>query len=215
MRDWLVLDIATAPIPEARRYLDGTIKAPKHYKKPDVIADYIREETERQIAEAAVDIDLCRLTAVGLIRVTVSGDVLVESTVHLSKTEALEKAVLTTVAAMTEECSTVTYGGLRFDLPVLMRRAAYLGVDFPAINLDRYRSPHVDLCELMSFGDKQKTRPLGWYVKRLGWVDLEKPLSGEEEAKVHETGKWEALAASVTHDIVAIKRLAQWTGVMR
>jgi len=108
----------------------------------------------------------------------------------------------------------VTYGGHFFDLPLLMRRAKYLGVAFPWVNVDKYRSPHTDLLDLMSDRDPQRRKSLGFYVRRLK-MGLTKPLAGVEEAKVYESGRWDELARSLNHDVCAIKRLAEWAGVIK
>jgi hypothetical protein len=42
-----------------------------------------------------------------------------------------------------------------------------------------------------------------------------KPLSGAEEAQVHESGRWADLELSVRHDLTATKRLAEWLGVIQ
>jgi hypothetical protein len=107
----------------------------------------------------------------------------------------------------------ITYAGLHFDLPVLQRRALYLGVPFPKLNLDRYRTPHIDLMELLSGGDRERRRSLQFFCKRLGWTDLVKPLSGAEEAQVFSSGRWEDLRASLAHDLEATSRLATFARV--
>jgi len=207
LTDYVVLDVATAPIDGAAGYLEGTIKAPANYKDADKIAAYIADKEADRLAMAAVDVDLARLTAIGICQ----DDVVA---VYDAQTEAAERALLATVAEAVAGQVIVTYGGLRFDLPLLMRRARYLGVAFPDLALDRYRSEHVDLCELLSDRDPQRRRSLGFYVKRLGWTDLDKPLSGADEARVFETGQWDALAASVYHDVAAARRLAAWLGLV-
>jgi hypothetical protein len=51
-------------------------------------------------------------------------------------------------------------------------------------------------------------------VRRLGWTDLLKPLTGAEEAQVPQTGRWDELRASLAHDVDATVRLARWLGVI-
>ena len=202
---YLILDIATAPILNAADYVEPA-SAPAHYKDPEKIAAYVAEKTAERLAEAALDLDLARVIAVGI---------------HYDKTTrvltALDDAeeTLIRLAAYGEERDIITYGGFRFDLPMLMRRARYLGVDFPAVNVDRYRSPHVDLLDVLSDRDPSRRRPLDFYVRRLGWDDLlPKPLSGLEESQVPQSKRWNELAQSVTRDVEAVRRLAQWLGVI-
>jgi hypothetical protein len=204
----LIIDVASAPLPDAEQYLDGTVRAPANYKDPDKIAAYVAEKAADRLAEAALDIDLARITAIGTS---------LESTnisLSLCRDEQDERLALTELATRLTGVCLVTYNGHSFDLPLLMRRARYLGVTFPAINLDRFKSPHVDLLEVLSDRNPTRRRSLQFYVKRLGWTDLTKTLTGAEEAQVPVTGRWEDLADSLRQDITATYRLAQWLGVM-
>ena len=207
LTNYVVIDVATAPIADAASYIEGTAKAPANWKDEVKILEYIREKEGERIALAATDVDLARITGIGL-----GGTEVEEPGSWLCRTEDDERAILGMVARLVRKANLVTFGGFNFDLPLLMRRARYLGVAFPLLNLDRYRSPHVDLCELLSDRNPQRKRPLGFYVKRLGWTDLVKPLSGQEEARVHETGQWDLLAESLAHDVQATQRLAEWAG---
>jgi hypothetical protein len=218
LTNWICLDIATAPLPEAGSYLEPG-SAQSNYWYPEKIAAYFAEREAEQRDRLALDLDLCRMTGFALRRDD-DADV---TAIMLQDGESAEQMEL---ASFADELAgldwhhvnppaIITFGGLRFDLPVLMRRARYLGMDFPVLNLDRYRTPHVDLCDLLSDRDPSRRRSLDFYVKRLGWTDLlPKPLAGADEAKVFETGRWDLLAASVRRDVTAIYRLAQWAGVI-
>jgi len=208
----LILDIATAPIADADNYLDGTVRAPSTYKDPEKIKAYIEEKTAERVAMAGVDLDLARVTGVGFTTDGWSG-----IGVELARDEDAERSTLAHVASLIDPYKTVivTFGGLNFDMPLLMRRARYLNVPFPALSLDRYRSPHIDLCELLSDRNPQRRRSLDFYAKRMGWNDLNpKPLSGADEAQVPVTGRWDELAASIKRDVTATYRLACWLDVI-
>lgn len=205
----LILDLATAALPDAETYLEGTVKAPSNYKQQEAIDAYVAEKKAERLAAAALDIDLARITALGF---AIGPNVI---DVRVCRDEADERLLIEDVAALLTPMPTiVTFGGFNFDLPLVMRRAKYLGVTFPAINLDRYKSPHLDLCELLSDRNPNRRRSLQFYVKRMGWTDLTKLLSGNEESQVPTTGKWDELEASVRHDVTATYRLAQWCGVI-
>lgn len=210
MRDWLILDIATAALPDAERYLEGTVRAPGNYKDPVKIAEAIAEKTAERIRMAATDVDLARITGFGMWH-----DALSSPSVVTLKDEPSEAAILRAIANDLRRLNPmiITFGGFSFDLPLLMRRARYLGIDFPKIDLDRFRSPHVDLCEILSDRNNDRKRSLQFYVKRLGW-DISKTLTGAEEAQVPTTGKWDELAASLDHDVTATHRLAKWLEII-
>jgi hypothetical protein len=207
MKNYIVLDVASAPLPDAETYLEGTVRAPANYKQQAAIDAYVAEKTAERLLMAATDIDLARITAVGV--VNDGGERLT-----LCRDEAAEHEALTSLACLIDRTPTITFGGFNFDLPLIQRRARYLGVPFPLLNLDRYKSPHIDLCELLSDRNPQRRRSLQFYAKRLGWTDLVKTLSGAEEAQVPVSGKWDELESSLRHDVTATHRLAQWVGVL-
>ncbi len=203
---WLIIDVATAALPDASVYLEGSSKAPANYKDPEKIAAYLKEADAERLNSAALDLDLARITGIGTL--TSNDDA---PNVHVGGFEEDECAMLVSAAEILKRTDTIiTYAGHNFDLPMLMRRALYLGLKFPWINLDRYRSPHIDLCELLSDKNPQRRRSLKFYAKRLGWSDIHKTLDGAEEAQVPVTGRWEDLEASLRHDVMATHRLAQW-----
>lgn len=209
---WLIIDVASAPLPDADTYLEGVVRAPSNYKDEAKIAEYITEKTAERLQMAATDLDLARITGLGTLH---AGDR--DPNVHVGGLEADERAMLKHAADMIGKGDTqiITYAGHSFDLPLLMRRAKYLGIAFPWINLDRFRSNHVDLCEVLSDRNPQRRRSLQFYAKRLGWTDIHKTLSGAEEAQVPTSGKWEDLEASLRHDVMATHRLAQWWGAIK
>jgi hypothetical protein len=204
---YIILDTASAPIDGAEAYVEQAT-APSTYKDPEKIAAYVKEKTAERIESAGLDLDLARLTGVGIW----DG---IGTVIHLCKDEQAERAVLQVVGDLLDDGPStriITYNGFSFDLPLLMRRARYLGIRFPKLNLDRYRSPHVDLLAELSDRDPSRRRPLGFYAKRMGWTDLKKTLTGAEESRVHVTGQWDELRDSILHDVEATRRLAVWLG---
>ena len=108
----------------------------------------------------------------------------------------------------------MTFNGLAFDLVILERRYLYLGLPALGWQLDKYRTNHIDLLARLSGGDRERRRSLEFYVRRLGWADLHKPLSGADEALAPGRGQWLELAESVSHDVTATVRLARWMGIL-
>lgn len=210
--NWLILDIATAAVPDVEQYLTPAAErtTPSNYTKPESIAAWQQADFEKDRSRAALDWDLARITGIGW-----AGGLHVGSqSVSIRDQDTEQEALLMVAALIKTGDRLISYNGRAFDWPLLMRRARYLGVEFPAINCDRFKSPHLDLMDLLTLHDPSKRKALGWYVRRLGWTDLVKPLSGEEEARVPETGRWDDLAASLAHDVEATRRLAAWLGVL-
>lgn len=212
MSRYLICDIATTAIDGAAEYLEVP-SAPANYKDPVKIAAYIEEKQAENLTKIALDPDLGRITAIG-----VSDDGLTE--VMLCKDEAAERKALLALKMLIwpsesdHPTQLIGFNALRFDWPFLLRRALYLGVRLN-INLDRYRTPHVDLFDRLTHHGLVTGHALAWYAKRLGWRDLVKPLSGAEEAQVPASGKWDELELSVKHDLEATRRMAEWMGVLQ
>ncbi len=204
----LVLDLATCPLPQASDFLEPA-SAPANYKDQAKIDDYIKSANEAALAKAGLDVDLGRIAMIGLWSWDATGP-----QVLTCKDEAEEAVALRMVAAILKKHNPVLvgYNSLKFDWPYLMRRARYLGVDLKPINIDKFRSPHIDLMERLSYRGALQYRSLGFWVKRMGWTDLTKTLTGAQEALAPQNGQWAELEQSVLHDVVATKRLAEWMG---
>jgi hypothetical protein len=212
---WMILDLATAPIGNAAEFIEPAESrdAPSNYKTPEAIEKYQRESFDRDVRMAGADLDLAQITGVAFwtlehgLKIGVTyGD------------ETAEQKIVGTLAGIIRDqhCAIITYNGLAFDLPMLIRRAAYLGIPMPFISLDRYRSDHLDVYETLTNHGKNKARSLEWYVRRFG-LGLEKPLSGEQEARIldqpQDPAAWELLRKSLRHDVLAIARVATLFGL--
>lgn len=208
----LVVDVATAPIDRVEEFADpDAIKAPDHYKDPLKIADYEDRMRLNLGEKSALDPDLSRITGIGTLDPTLGP----EPQIALLRTEAEEKSCIEALGDLIEgspDLQLVTFNGLAFDLPTLMRRARYIGVEFPRIQLEHWKSPHIDVLLALRFERPQifKAHSLQFYVRRLGWTDLKKTLTGVEEANVWKTGKWAELKNSIRHDCLATYRLGLW-----
>lgn len=207
----LVVDIATAPIPDAAQFIEP-VSAPSNYKKQEVIDAYVKEKEAEQADRAGLDLDLCRISGIGWQRFFDAKD---PPVVEIYQNEDHERQGLVNMSSRIAEGHTlISYNGLRFDWPILMRRALYLGVSFPTISLDRFKSNHIDLFAKLTNSGQLPGKSLRFYASRLGWLDLEKTLTGAEEAQVFQSGKWKELASSIRHDVTATVRLAKWMGIL-
>lgn len=207
MSNYLVLDIATAPLDDAGDYLTDPIEAPSNYKDEAKIAAYIANARQAKLDKAALDPDLCRISGVAFAWGPESPSVDPVVHVRLANDEDESDMLLELTDAIDPSTVLVGFNSRSFDWRVLMRRALYLGVKFPRINVDRYRSTHVDLFDVLSDKGTGTAHSLQFYVKRFGWTDLSKPLEGAAEAQVFQTGDWDNLALSLSHDVLASYRL--------
>ena len=203
----IALDVSTAPVNNAADFLMPAAdrKPPKNYSKPESIAAWQQDDFEAELRSCGLDLDLACITGVATWRSDEP-----EPWVKTCATTEDELVALRVLGQLINDRRIVTYNGHNFDLLVLQRRAKYLNASFPTINTDRFKSNHCDLLQELSYRDNRRMKPLSFYVRRLGWTDLRKPLSGEEEARVLESGRWAELEQSLHHDITAIHRLSQW-----
>lgn len=215
---YLVLDLETISIPNASDFIvTDDIEAPENYKKPEAIAGYIEREKTRRLERSALDMDLARICAIGC---AMSPDNVVVSILKDEPDEACELLKLAPELDPYHRdfVTLITFNGRSFDIPLLMRRARYLGVNFPRINLDRYKSPHIDLYEELTMRGTIKAHGLRWYFKRHGWTDLidADPLAngGADVARAWAEGHYEDVGAHVRCDVAGTIRLAQWMGVI-
>jgi hypothetical protein len=218
---YLILDIETLPISNAAEFVSmDDIAAPANWKDPEKINGYCEAERQKRISAAALDMDLARVCAIGL-----ASDRM-EPKAILCQDDAVEASELAELGndldqfkAHSELLSIITFNGHAYDLPLLMRRAKYLSVPFPRINLDRYKSQHIDLYEELRMKRNDiKAHGLRWYMRRLGWTDLLEadPLKngGADVAQAAAEGRWDDIAGHVLVDIKGTLRLAQWLGVV-
>jgi len=209
----LIIDIATAPLEDVDTYLEPPM-ADKRLKDPAKIEADLAEKITEARERAALDLDLLRITAIGVAHTDRIG-----LDVWLCCTMEDERAALQRLAVALKDdygglVPLVTWNGHGYDLPALMRRAKWLREPFPILSTDRYKSINRDLMLEMSDRDPKRYRSLNFYIRRQGWTDLiEKPLSGADEAKVHQTGQWAELDVSVRRDVEALRRLAVWWGI--
>jgi predicted PolB exonuclease-like 3'-5' exonuclease len=107
----------------------------------------------------------------------------------------------------------VTYNGLSFDLPYLMRRSLFLGIRYPSLNLDRYRTPHLDLMQHLSFNGVLTRRSLKFYLNRFN-IPNEDSTTGKEIGAMVKAGDWAGVSAHCAADVIGTKQLAQRLGLI-
>jgi len=200
----LVFDIETAPLPEAADYLnDIPVEAPSNYKDPVKIAAYIAEKQAKALADCALDVDLCRIVAIGTC---------MEGGPNVATMTAIdayaETSMLTIFWKVASGRHVIGYNCLAFDLPVLLRRSLYLGVSVPAIQIDRFKHPLVsDLQDVLSYSGKLTWRGLDFYCRRFG-IDVPDGLKGADIGQAVAEGRWEAVEAHVRADVQKTAMLA-------
>ncbi len=204
----LVLDVETVALDDAAEFIEEP-EAPSNWKDPEKIAAYIKDARAKAIGRCALDVDLCRVVCLGWHRTIDS-----EPRLLHAGTATYEAAMIAAFWNHAEDTDQIIgFNILGFDLPVLIRRSQYLGVPVPALNLDRYRTPHVDLMERLSFNGKLKYRSLDFYCKRFG-IDVPDEHSGKDIAALVQAGDWDGVASHCRCDVLKTKMLAERIGVL-
>lgn len=160
MQKIMVLDIETAGHPDRVRFvpepeLVTAEEAPASTKKPDARMNWalkkndgLRDKYDEAVARMPLDVDLCRIVAVGWKVQLDSGTFLCES---MGANNDEEEAAILKVfwRSWTQFGSRMCgFNIIGFDLPILMRRSWILGVPFAPVRLRRYSTEYaIDLMQ--------------------------------------------------------------------
>lgn len=183
----LVFDIETAANPENLALMPDP-KPPANLKDQAKIEAAIAEKKAEQIEMAALDPDYGKILSIGYaagpdmpISVTLVGESVCvewdpETGNEVSFREVTEADVLTEFWEAFARCggNCVGYNILSFDLPYLLRRSMYLGVQVPYFPvLARYRNePVTDLMAILCNWDSYKAKSLKQMARLLGITPL-------------------------------------------
>jgi hypothetical protein len=207
----LVIDLETAAIDRAGEFVE-TPSAPANYKDEAKIAAYIEEARQTSINRCGLDPDLGRIVCGGFM-LEGRDDEPVVIPCRTERDEALflrdlwKEVVLPNRAHRT----IITFNGLSFDLLFLMRRSLYLGVVYPHLNIDRYRTSHVDLCARLSFNGVLKPHSLQFYAKRFSLPVEPDPISGADIPAMVKDGSdtsWKMIQRHCRSDVLTTYLLA-------
>jgi hypothetical protein len=208
----LILDLETAPLPNAADYLDPVTPA-KNLKDPEKIKADLEEKSRKQREDCGLDWNLNRIVCAGLWPDSHS-----DPSVLIAQDEEGEREILRALGAWMSPMRHTLIGFCirRFDVPTLLARARYLNVKLPWISLKRWDNPHVtDLYDVLTFDDQPCTsvmkRSLPSFCRRFG-IDVEDAHTGADVAALVEAGNWDAVAAHCRADLQRTARLAARLG---
>lgn len=209
----IIVDIETVAIDGAAALIEP-VSAPSTYKDPEKIAAYIAEKTAEAAAKAALYPWTARVVALG-----VSADA-VGDVVYLAGDETDEAEALRRFWRLCHHVddryveAIIGFNHLAFDLPVLLARSLLLGVPTPAISLDKYRSPHIDVMARLTWHGAIPARSLKWFARRFG-LPVEDSVGGADVARLVAAGDWEAVHAHCLSDVRLTRALAERLKVVR
>jgi len=200
--DLLFFDIETAPMAGASDWIEPG-EAPSNYKDAEKIAAYIAAAQVKELEKAALDLDLCRVVAIGW----ALNDDAVQSVVNLP-----EQDMLTAFWSDVREPgrTLVGFNCLGFDLPVLVRRSQYLGEPVPYLNITKHRHPGIlDVMQLLSFDGLVRARSQSFYCKRFNITGgaVADTITGADIGRLVDAGEWDKVSAHVIADVEKTRAL--------
>ena len=204
----LTIDIETFSLDGAAQFIEEP-SAPANYKDPEKIAAYIEQKRAENLTRCALDPDLCCIVAIGYTH-PVTGEIHVLT----MDAESNELSRLRQFWDVVAGHDFVGFNLLGFDLPVLMRRSQYLSVtNYRNTPVDRYRTPHIDLMERLSFNGKLKYRSLDFYCRRFG-IDVPDLTSGKDIDAMVKAGDWQGVSDHCRADVQKTRLLAERLSVV-
>lgn len=215
---YLIVDLETAPLEGAEQYLDQP-EAARNLKDPEKIAADLEKKQLEQRDHMSLDWNTCSIAVLGAY-----ADQWSEPRIVAAKPDH-EADILRWLADLIKpkrgvQRPVVGFYVRQFDALVLMQRARYLGVDFPALSLKRWDNPDmVDLFDVLTFDDARCTfvmrRTLDKFCQRFGLDVPEDGMRGEDVPRLIAAGDWAAVEAHCRNDVLKTKALAERLGVIR
>ncbi len=202
----IIVDVETIPTVNVEQWLDP-VRPDSRLKDPVKIEASKADKLAAILEKAALEPDLCEVVAVGY---QVQG----QARVTLTRADCEETGLLTTLWQAIGDKRIIGYNVIAFDIPVIVRRSQLLGVPFAMPNIDRFRTPHIDLMQRLSFNGALTFRSLGFYVRRFGLSVPPDTVSGADIASLVASGDWEAVRRHCALDVQATGLLARRLGYL-
>lgn len=206
-RPILFLDLETIGHDRAEDWLDP-VEPAGNLKDPEKIKASVIEKTASRRAKLGLDPHTARIVVIGT-----QPENGVDPVISQLTTEDDEFCDLHVLAlALRDHPIICGYYIRQFDLPMLMRRAQLLDVDFPRIDLRRYSNPDViDLYDVITFDGTLQNGAmkltLDAVCRRFGIVVEDAHTGADVEALVA-AGDYAAVAAHCRADLDRTRQLA-------
>lgn len=203
-RPWLILDLETTAIDDLDQFADD-LRIDSRLKDPAKVAEARAAARER----AALDLDLARIVCAGLWESDYSTPAALLAETPFTERDIIHAAWLAIARCLESGGLLVTYNGLGYDLPLLMRRAQYLDVPFKPIELNKFRpGPVLDLQNVLSFSGLKPFRSLDFYARRFG-LGIDDDIDGGDMPALISAGDWDAVRRHNLADLRRTQALAQ------
>lgn len=205
---WIVGDVETAP----RTGIDGFLeepKAPSNWKDAALIAAEVEKKRKAQIAQVALDPNLCRIVSLGY-----QTETMARPRVHLCRDEQDEREALDVFWHLRSKSrdgqpfrTFVGFCNSLFDALVMVQRSRLLGLPDPGLELRRYDNEDVrDLYRALAFPDIHHTSVMAETLEnfcRLFGIEVNDEIDGSQIPQLVADGLWDHVAA---HNEACVKR---------
>lgn len=209
----IIVDIETAPHPDAARYLEP-VQAARNLKDPEKVKADIETRTKEREERLGLDWNVGRIVAIGTW--TAQDEFMSVS----CQDEEWEAAALSAFWEIAKSRTIIGFNCKSFDLPYLIQRSRLLGVRAPWLDLGKYTQKGViDLFLELTFSQGTydqgaMRRTLRAFATRFG-VDVPDETSGKDVAAMVEAGDWAGIKAHCLADVEMTLGLARKLGHVR
>lgn len=208
---WLIHDFETTAREDIDQFADD-MKIDRRLTDPEKIA----AARAKRLEMAATDIDYARVVCSGIWTSDQAAPyVMAGLTVESEQEQLAALAAAYEDIVLSRGGVIVGFNNRTYDLPLAMRRARILGVPFPRIPLDKYRSTQiVDLLRVLTFGyevDRDKWKKLDVYC-RLHGITIADPACGADVPDLIAKGDLDSVIAHNLADLQRCHALASLLG---
>jgi uncharacterized protein YprB with RNaseH-like and TPR domain len=199
----LTIDIETMAGANAAQLITAP-KAPGNYKDPEKIAEYEANALANAVDNAALNIFANQVISIGTWTESAGANIVI------AKTRDEERFHLAALGLLISNNGyrrpTVTFNGRYYDLPCIQIRALIHKLDFPKLDLfPAWKSPHIDLMDLLTFGGKFPKQSLDFYCRVFG-IDTDesedvKAIHGRDVRRLVAEGRWDLIESHCRYDV--------------
>lgn len=210
----VIMDLEAVAIDNVEQFVEP-VEAAKNLKDPDKIAADVERKQREQVDRAALFPWTCRVVCLGWIN-DEGHERIVTCRDERAEADALQQFWADCVFRDDGRFirPIITFCGRTYDLPVVLARSMLLGVPAPALNMDRYRSPNIDLADRLTWHGAIQLRSLKFFARRFG-IPVEDTISGADIAGLVAADQWTDVAAHCLSDVRLTRALAERMGIVR
>jgi uncharacterized protein YprB with RNaseH-like and TPR domain len=210
---WICIDIETCPRDDADRWL-GAITPDGRLTDPVKIEADLAKKQAAQREKCALDWNCSRIVVLGY-QTEEMAEPKVLNCVDTPEEHMLNMAWFN----RSERTRTiVSFNGIRFDVPTLVQRSRYLGVQAPHLSLRKWDNAHIrDLYMELTFDDAPcahvMERSLDNFSRQFG-IDIEDDVDGADVPKLWAAGDYDRVVEHCRLDIKKTVALARAIGAI-